>query len=175
MWTGDDLKKKGMQCKLLMINMINSTITWSLVIGTNLLWGAVFSRGLSGLVAMLASSASQLVFGEQLNSWWDTPAATWNTPGDLWSSSTSCRSGMSSKEVMIKDHYHKVGFHRKKGRKTMPCFKDFTIIHVTPRWRGQVLVALQGVKGLVHSRSVLLFLVLKIDSLRVYSTLFTIF
>lgn len=34
----------------------------------NLLWGAFFSRGLSGLVAMSASSASQLVFGEQLNS-----------------------------------------------------------------------------------------------------------
>lgn len=64
---------------------------------TNLLWGAVFSRGLSGLVAMSASSASQLVFGEQLNSWWDTPTATWKSPGERWSSSTSCRSGMSSR------------------------------------------------------------------------------
>lgn len=65
-------------------------------IGIHLLCGAFFSKGLWGLVAMLASSASQLVLGEQLNSWWDTPAPTWNNPGDLWSSSTSCRSGMSS-------------------------------------------------------------------------------
>lgn len=67
-------------------------------IDINLLCGAFFSKGLWGLVAMLASSASQLVLGEQLNSWWDTPAPTWNNPGDLWSSSTSCRSGMSSGE-----------------------------------------------------------------------------
>lgn len=88
----------------------------SKVIGTNLLWGAVFSRGLSGLVAMSASSASQLVFGEQLNSWWETPAATWNTPGDLWSSSTSCKSGMSSKGGTMRGDYHQAGFWGKKTK-----------------------------------------------------------
>lgn len=55
-----------------------------------------FSKGLWGLVAMLASSANQLVLGEQLNSWCNTPGPRWYNPGDLWSSSTSCRSGMSS-------------------------------------------------------------------------------
>lgn len=135
----------------------------SKVIGTNLLWGAVFSRGLSGLVAMSASSASQLVFGEQLNSWWDTPAATWNATGDLWSSSTSCRSGMSSKAGVIKRWLRSGRFFTKK-RKEKEHFVVFTVIHVTSRWGGQVLVALEGVKGLVHSRSVLLFLVLKTDS-----------
>lgn len=89
----------------------------SKVIGTNLLWGAVFSRGLSGLVAMSASSASQLVLGEQLNSWWETPAATWNTPGDLWSSSTSCKSGMSSKGGTMRGDYHQAGFWQEKKNK----------------------------------------------------------
>lgn len=142
----------------------------SKVIGTNLLWGAVFSRGLSGFVAMSASSASQLVLGEQLNSWWETPAATWNTPGDLWSSSTSCKSGMSSKGGTMRGDYHQAGFWEEKQKTkntTSCCFEDFTVIHVTPGRGGQVLVALEGVKGLVHSHSFLLFLVLKTDSLRV--------
>lgn len=72
---------------------------------SNLLCGIFFSKGLWGLVAMLASSANQLVLGEQTNSWCDTPDPRWYNPGDLWSSSTSWRSGMSSEgraTVMLK-------------------------------------------------------------------------
>lgn len=36
-------------------------------------------------------------------------------------------------------------------------FKDFTIIHVTPRWGRQVLVTLQWIKGLVHFHKFLSF------------------
>lgn len=125
----------------------------------NLLWGAFFSRGLSGLVAMSASSASQLVFGEQLNSWWDTPAATWNTPGDLWSSSTSCKSGMSSREGWLVEVTVKMReeqrFHKSRMRGIV-AFQDFTIVHVAPGRGRQVLVTLEGVKGLVHSHNFLL-------------------
>lgn len=125
----------------------------------NLLWGAFFSRGLSGLVAMSASSASQLVFGEQLNSWWDTPAATWNTPRDLWSSSTSCKSGMSSREgwlVAITVKMREEQRFHKSRMQGIVAFQDFTVVHVAPGWGRQVLVTLKGVKGLVHSHNVLL-------------------
>lgn len=122
---------------------------------TNLLYGAFFSRGLCGLVAMLASSASQLVLGEQLSSWWDTPAPTWNNPGDLWSSSTSCSSGMSSVGEVNGNNYKE--YVEGGGESLFLCFKDFTIIHVTPRWGRQVLVTLQRIKGLVHFHKFLSF------------------
>lgn len=122
-------------------------------IGTNLLCGAFFSRGLWGLVAMLASSASQLVLGEQLSSWWDTPAPTWNNPGDLWSSSTSCSSGMSSweKSTII----FRINMWKSSVCLNVECdfslVYDITKIHVAPRWGRQVLGALEWIKGLVHS------------------------
>lgn len=123
---------------------------------SHLLCGAFFSKGLWGLVAMLASSASQLVLEERLNSWCDTPDPTWNNPGDLWSSSTSCRSGMSSEgrstATLMTWHKEKLGFLT-----TRRLFWDFTIFHVTPGWGRQVLVALEQVKRFVHSHTVLPF------------------
>lgn len=70
-------------------------------------WDELCSKGLWGLVAMLANSVSQFVWmmlllsecrlqtGSGLSSW-DTPWVTWNTAGDDWSSCTSCSSGKSS-------------------------------------------------------------------------------
>lgn len=120
---------------------------------SNLLCGMFFSKGLWGLVAMLASSANQLVLGEQPNSWCDIPDPRWYNPGDLWSSSTSCRSGMSSEgrsTVTLKYNTRKNDFFQ------MDCVWNFTIIHVTPRWGRQVFVTLKWVKGLVHFINILL-------------------
>lgn len=44
-------------------------------------------------------------------------------------------------------------FH-KSGMRGIVAFKDFTIVHVAPGRGRQVLVTLEGVKGLVHSHNV---------------------
>lgn len=115
--------------------------------------GASFSRGLWGLVAMLANSASQLVLGEQLSSWWDT-APTWNNLGDLWSSSTSCSSGMSSKEII---QYFSYAYLKGSVCLTADCtffLASFTILHVAPRRGRQVLITLERIERLVHFQDV---------------------
>lgn len=115
--------------------------------------GASFSRGLWGLVAMLANSASQLVLGEQLSSWWDT-APTWNNLGDLWSSSTSCSSGMSSKEII---QYFSYTYLKGSVCLTADCtffLASFTILHVAPRRGRQVLITLERIERLVHFQDV---------------------
>lgn len=115
---------------------------------SNLLCGMFFSKGLWGLVAMLASSANQLVLGEQLNSWCNTPGPRWYNPGDLWSSSTSCRSGMSSEgKATVTFKYNTRG---NISTSIWNVSWNFTIIHVTPRWGRQVFITLERVKGLIH-------------------------
>lgn len=146
-------------CVCKCMHLLDFIIFKLLHICTNLLYGASLSKGLWGLVAMLASSASQLVLGEQLSSWWDTPAPTWNKPGDLWSSSTSCSSGMSS--VMRLTVLFIISMCKSSVQLNVECdslpFLHFTIIHVAPRWRRQVLVTLERIKGFVHRHNVLLF------------------
>lgn len=118
---------------------------------------ASFSKGLWGLVAILANSASQLVFGAPLSPWWDT-APTWNKAGDLWSSSTSCKSGISSEKKLgcfNVQSKHKNRFTFVTRDFLCSALYLFTIIHVAPRWWRQVLITFQRIKGLVHCDNIL--------------------